>query len=107
MSALMRYPMQSRICFVECGGNSNACWREEPPQAPAGYFHGMISNSEWTGIPAGVLLDEAGVKPGARWVIAEGADAFAMNVSVPLAKFYEDALLAVCLLYTSPSPRDS
>lgn len=93
---LHRYPLESRICFIECGGNSNACWREEPIQTPAGYFHGMVSNSEWTGIPLSILLDEAGVKRGeGLWAIAEGADAFAMNISIPVDKLYDDALLAL------------
>ena len=92
---LLRYPMQSRMCFIECGGNSNAGWRSEPIQTPAGYFHGMASCSEWTGVPLGVLLKEAGVKGRAKWIIAEGADASAMNVSIPLEKALDDCMLAL------------
>ncbi len=93
---LHRYPLESRVCFIECGGNSNACWREDPIQTPAGYFHGMVSNSEWTGVPLSILLDEAGVKrDDAKWAIAEGADAFAMNVSLPIEKLYDDAIVAL------------
>lgn len=93
---LHRYPLESRICFIECGGNSNACWREDPIQTPAGYFHGMVSNSEWTGVPLSLLLAEAGVKRASGlWAIAEGADAFAMNVSLPIDKLYDDAILAL------------
>jgi len=96
IDALHRYPLESRVCFIECGGNSNACWREEPIQTPAGYFHGMVSNSEWTGVPLAILLDEAGVKRDAGlWSIAEGADAFAMNISLPVEKLYDDAILAL------------
>ncbi len=91
---LLRYPMRSRICFIECGGNSNAGWRRTPIQAAAGYFHGLASCSQWTGVPLSVLLQETGLQPGARWVIAEGADAIAMNVSLPLNKLLADALLA-------------
>jgi sulfane dehydrogenase subunit SoxC len=42
-----------------------------------------------------LLLREAGVRPDAAWAVAEGADAFGMTVSVPLAKLREDALLAL------------
>jgi sulfane dehydrogenase subunit SoxC len=92
---LLRYPLVSRLCFVECGGNSNAGWNEEPIQTPVGYFHGLASCSEWTGVPLAVLLDEAGVRPEAGWLIAEGADAAAMNISIPMAKAVEDTLVAL------------
>jgi len=92
---LLRYPLTSRICFVECGGNSNAGWNKAPVKAEAGYFHGLASCSEWTGIPLSILLDECGVHKKAKWMIAEGADAFAMNISIPLEKAMDDTLLAL------------
>lgn len=92
---LLRYPLVSRLCFVECGGNSNAGWHEEPIQTPVGYFHGLASCSEWTGVPLATLLEEAGVQPEAHWLAAEGADAAAMNVSIPLEKALDDALVAL------------
>ena len=95
LDKLYRYPMVSRTCFIECGGNSNAGWHEEPMQAPLGNMHGLVSCSEWTGVPLGPLLEEAGVDDKALWLVAEGADAAAMNVSIPLAKAMDDALIAI------------
>ncbi len=92
---LLRYPMRSRLCFIECGGNSNAAWQERPIQTPAGYFHGLASCSEWTGVPLAVLLEEAGLDRQAKWLVVEGADAFAMHVSVPVEKALDDALVAL------------
>ena len=92
---LLRYPLASHLCFVECGGNSNAGWHEEPIQTPAGYFHGLASCSEWTGVPLATLLDEAGLLPEARWLVAEGADAAAMNISIPVEKALDDTLVAL------------
>ncbi len=92
---LLRYPMQSKICFIECGGNSNAGWNKQPSRSEAGYFNGMASNSEWTGVPLSVLLDETGIKKQAKWIIAEGADAFAMQMSIPIEKAMDDAFLAL------------
>jgi sulfane dehydrogenase subunit SoxC len=92
---LMRYPKRSHLMFLECGGNSNAGWHPEPIQRPAGSFHGLISCSEWTGVPLSVLLAEAGVEPGATWAVAEGADAFAMNVSVPVDKLMAEGIVAL------------
>ncbi|AAU92455.1 MULTISPECIES: sulfite dehydrogenase [Methylococcus] len=92
---LLRYPQTSRQCFVECGGNGNAGWHLEPMQAPAGNVHGLASCSEWTGVPLATVLEECGLQPNAKWLIAEGADAAAMNVSIPLEKALDDALLAL------------
>jgi len=95
MDKLARYPMVSRFCFIECGGNSNTGWHEEPVQAAAGNLHGLVSCSEWTGVPLSTVLEEAGLQPSARWLVAEGADAAAMNVSIPVEKALDDAILAV------------
>jgi sulfane dehydrogenase subunit SoxC len=92
---LLRYPMQSQLVFVECGGNSNAGWHNVPIQRPVGSFHGMVSCSEWTGVPLSLLLDEAGLDSSATWAVAEGADAIAMNVSLPVAKLMDDCLVAL------------
>ena len=95
VEALLRYPMTSRICFIECAGNSNPNTNLKPPQIPAGAIHGMVGCSEWTGVPLAVLLEEAGVDPRADWLLAEGADAVAMSRSVPLAKALDDAMIAL------------
>ena len=92
---LLRYPMQSKICFIECGGNSNAGWNKQPSQSEAGYFNGMASCAEWTGVPLSVLLDEVGLRKKAKWLVAEGADAFAMQMSIPIEKALDDAFLAL------------
>lgn len=92
---LLRYPMRSHIGFLECGGNSNAGWHSEPIQRPVGSFHGMVSCSEWTGVPVSLLLDEAGADPAATWAILEGADAGALGVSLPVSKLREDCILAL------------
>lgn len=95
IDSLLRYPMISRQCFIECGGNSNAGWRDKPIQSEVGYFHGMVSCSEWTGVPLKILLDEAKVRGRAKWVIAEGGDASMMNISIPLEKMMDDCFLAL------------
>ena len=93
LNDLMRYPMESHIRFVECGGNSAPMWSQTPVQASVQGLHGLLSCSEWTGIKLSTLLDEAGVDPKASWIIAEGADSVTMQRSVPLAKAMDDAML--------------
>jgi sulfane dehydrogenase subunit SoxC len=95
VEALSRYPLVSRIQFLECSGNSGGNNAPEPPQQSAGGIHGLVSCSDWTGVPLAILLDEAGVRPEGRWLLAEGADAAGMSRSVPLAKALDDALLAL------------
>ncbi|MGB9150623.1 MAG: sulfite dehydrogenase [Burkholderiales bacterium] len=92
---LLRYPMTSKLIFLECGGNSFSGWHQEPLQTSAGNLHGLASCNEWTGVPVSVLLNEAGVDGKASWVIAEGADAIAHNMSLPLEKLMQDAIIAL------------
>ncbi len=95
VEALLRYPTVTRIHFLECAGNSGQNLGKQAPQAPCGVIHGLMSCSEWTGVPLSVLLDEAGVEKGHDWVLAEGGDAAAMSRSVPLAKLMDDAFIAL------------
>jgi sulfane dehydrogenase subunit SoxC len=95
VEALLRYPTVTRIQFLECAGNSGGNLSPQPPQAPCGVIHGLMSCAEWTGVPLSILMDEAGVERDAEWVLAEGADAAAMSRSVPLAKIMDDAFVAL------------
>jgi sulfane dehydrogenase subunit SoxC len=95
LDALSRYPLESHVRFLECSGNSGGNNADEPPQLTAGGIHGLVSCAEWTGIPLGVLLGEAGLASAARWVVAEGADAAAMSRSIPLDKALDDAIVAL------------
>jgi sulfane dehydrogenase subunit SoxC len=95
VDALLRYPMVSRVHFIECAGNSQLLYQPQPPNLTVGQTHGLVSCSEWTGVPLRLLLEEAGVERGAPWILAEGADAAAMSRSIPMAKAMDDALLAL------------
>jgi sulfane dehydrogenase subunit SoxC len=101
LEALMRYPMESRIAFIECAGNGAQLYQKDPVPAGVQPLHGLMSCAEWTGVRLAVLLEEAGVDPAAQWVLAEGADASGMSRSVPLAKAMDDALVA---LYQNGEP---
>ena len=92
---LARYPMVSRIQFLECSGNSGAMLAPQPVQARASQLHGLVAASEWGGVPLSVLLEETGVKPAGKWLIADGADAAMMSRSVPLDKIMDDAIVAL------------
>jgi sulfane dehydrogenase subunit SoxC len=95
LEALARYPMESRIHFVECGGNSAPLYNKDPIQANVQAIHGLVSCSEWTGVRLSTLLEETGIDPKAKWFLAEGADAPSMNRSIPIAKALDDAMIAL------------
>ena len=95
LDALPRYPMVSRIHFVECGGNSAPLYNKDPVQANVQAIHGLLSCSEWTGVRLSTLLEETGIDPKAKWLLAEGADGPSMNRSIPIAKALDDAMIAL------------
>lgn len=93
MDDVTRFPAVSRIHFVECSGNTQN-WGKPKPEATAQDTHGLLSCAEWTGVLLSTVLREAGVQKGARWMLAEGADAASLTRSIPLEKAMDDALLA-------------
>jgi sulfane dehydrogenase subunit SoxC len=95
LETLSRYPLVSRMHFVECAGNSAPMFSNEPMQITAQAIHGLVSNAEWTGVRLSDLLDEAGLDPSAKWLVAEGADGQFLDRSVPVKKAYDDALVAI------------
>jgi sulfane dehydrogenase subunit SoxC len=105
LDALHRYPMQTRTAFIECAGNSQALNAPQPQPLGMAAIHGVFSCAEWTGVKLSTLLDEAGVEPAARWVIAEGADAASMSRSIPLGKAMDDVI--VCLYQNGERVRPS
>jgi sulfane dehydrogenase subunit SoxC len=93
MAEIRRLPSVTRILALECGGNSAGEWMAGGG-ADVQRSHGLLSGSEWTGVPLSLLLAEAGVQSRASWVIAEGGDACRMMRSIPLRKAMGDSLLA-------------
>ena len=93
VAEIRRLPSVSRTLVLECGGNSGSEWADKTgPDVQRSY--GLVSCSEWTGVPLSLVLAEAGVQSGASWVIAEGADACRMERSIPIAKAMGDILVA-------------
>ncbi len=93
MADLMRFPRVNRMYFLECAANSGMEWAGAQLNGVQ-YTHGMIHNVLYTGVPLRLLLEEAGVKPAGKWLLAEGADASAMTRSIPMEKALDDCLVA-------------
>ncbi len=81
MEDLRRFPSQSRIHFLECSGNPAYT---KPFGKTASDLVGLLSCAEWTGVSLKLVLQEAGLRPDAKWVVAEGADAAALTRSIPI-----------------------
>lgn len=90
---LKRFPSATRIHFIECSGNGRAAYRTPSPTMTPQQVDGMVSNSEWTGVPLSVLFGEVGVKREAKWFLAEGGDACLLARSIPVSKGRDDAMI--------------
>lgn len=85
MDEIMRLPSVSRFHFIECGANTGMEWGNVAVPT-CQYTHGMLSCSEFTGVPLVALLEMAGAdfKAG-RFVLAEGADGSSMTRTIPMS----------------------
>src|SRR5258705_8228456 len=100
MDDLKRLPSVSRVHFVECHANSSPA-SHNPENSknpnmglPVQYLHGMASCSEWSGVPFSVLLNEAGIKKEASWLVLEGGAQGKFSHTLPLAKAMDDCFVA-------------
>ncbi len=84
MDEIMRLPSVSRFHFIECGANTGMEWGNVAVPTVQ-YSHGMLSCSEFTGVPLITLLEMAGADvKGRRFVLAEGADGSSMTRTIPM-----------------------
>ncbi len=90
---LKRLPRVNRIHFLECAANSGMEWRGAQLNG-CQYTHGMVHCVEYTGVPLKLLLEQAGLRANARWLLVEGADSAGMTRSLPLDKALADCLVA-------------
>ncbi len=93
---LKRFPRENRVYFLECAANSGMEWRGAQLNG-CQFTHGMIHNVMYTGVPLKLILEEAGLKTNAKWLMPEGADSSGMNRSIPLAKGLDDCLVAFAM----------
>src|SRR5438128_1959140 len=94
LASIKRFPAVSALHFLECSGNGAASYRNIRTDLSPQLIDGLTSTSEWTGVPLATLFREVGVRPGAKWFLAEGEDAAVMARSIPMSKAWDDALIA-------------
>ena len=84
MDEVMRLPAVSRFHFIECGANTGMEWGNVAVPT-CQYSHGMLSCSEFTGVPLKAVLDMCGVDyRRGRFVLGEGADGSSMTRTIPM-----------------------
>lgn len=93
LDELRRFPSVTRIYFLECSGNGRNGYRSPKAEMSPQQIDGMSANAEWTGVRVATVLAEAGLRPKARWILAEGGDAAVLSRSIPIEKLLDDALL--------------
>lgn len=94
MDDLMRMPSVSRMHFIECGANTAMEWGNVAVPSVQ-YSHGMLSCSEFTGVPLSVLLDDCGIdRRRAKVVLAEGADGSSMTRTIAIERAMDDVIVA-------------
>lgn len=94
MDDLMRMPSVSRMHFIECGANTAMEWGNVAVPTVQ-YSHGMLSCSEFTGVPLSVLLEDCGYdKKNGKFVLAEGADGSGMTRTIAIERALDDVIVA-------------
>lgn len=94
MDDLMRLPSVSRMHFIECGANTAMEWGNVAVPSVQ-YSHGMLSCSEFTGVPLSVLLEDCGYdKKNGKFILAEGADGSSMTRTIDISRAMDDVIVA-------------
>ena len=89
---IKRFLPVSRFYFVECAANGGMEWRGAQLNG-CQFTHGMISCCQYTGVMLSTLLNEVGIKPKGKWILAEGADSAGMNRTIPMEKALDDCMI--------------
>jgi DMSO/TMAO reductase YedYZ molybdopterin-dependent catalytic subunit len=72
MAALQAFPARTVRVTMECAGNGRARLNPRPVSQP--WLVEAVGTADWTGVPLHLVLDRAGIDPGAIEVVFTGAD---------------------------------
>jgi len=85
MAEIRHLPSVTRILALECGGNSAGEWAATTG-ADVQRSYGLVSGSEWTGVPLSLLLAEAGCAAARVVGDCRGARCLPDDAQYPVAK---------------------
>lgn len=89
---LKRFPQTNRFYFLECAANGGMEWKGSQLNG-CQFTFGMVHNVQYTGVKLSDILRETGLKPKAKWALAEGSDTSGMTRSIPIEKILEDCII--------------
>ena len=89
---LKRFPQTNKFYFLECAANGGMEWRGAQLNG-CQFTFGMIHNVQYTGVKLSDLVKETGLKPSAKWLLAEGSDSAGLARSLPIEKALEDCMI--------------
>ncbi|MFE1900151.1 sulfite oxidase [Streptomyces yangpuensis] len=72
LDALRAFPAVTRRVTMECAGNGRALLSPRPVSQP--WLVEAVGTADWTGVPLGLVLEAAGVRPDAVEAVFTGAD---------------------------------
>ncbi|MET8806914.1 molybdopterin-dependent oxidoreductase [Streptomyces sp. NPDC004546] len=72
LADLLSFPQVTTRVTLECAGNGRALLTPRPVSQP--WLVEAVGTADWTGVPLGLLLAEAGADPAAADVVFTGAD---------------------------------
>ncbi len=95
---LRELPAQRFVAFLECYGNSRRRFAEQgQPAEGLPWGNGAVGNAEWTGVSVALLLQRAGVRPGAVQAECRSGGDCDFVRGVEVAKLLDDAILAYAM----------
>ena len=89
---LKRFPQTNKFYFLECAANGGMEWRGAQLNG-CQFTFGMVHNVQYTGVKLSDLVKETGLKPSAKWLLAEGSDSAGLARSVPIEKALDDCMI--------------
>ena len=72
LADLKKLPRVELVSVLECAGNGRSFY--QPHVAGAQWRFGSVGNARWTGVRLKDILEKAGVQPGAKQLLLNGAD---------------------------------
>jgi DMSO/TMAO reductase YedYZ molybdopterin-dependent catalytic subunit len=95
LAALLEQPPTSCTAVLECSGNGRQAFAEAGLAAEGlPWGQGAVACAEWTGAPAALLLERAGVLPGAVQAECAGGEREPFVRGVEVAQLLDGAILA-------------
>ena len=97
LAELRRMRRTSATCVLQCAGNGRANYAPAVPGVQ--WKYGAVGNARWTGVRVKDILDQAGLKGGARHLHLFGADKPPLKTppfhrSIEIEKILQDGIVA-------------